>query len=147
MERDDAVTMKGNPLTLIGPELKKGDPAPDFRCMEAFGSEVDLGSFGDDVKVFNVVVSVDTPVCDVQIRRFNEEAAGLSGLGTDNNGEHGSSVCAEPLLRGRRSGEGEDGVRLPVRFFRRGLRGAYKGKPSSCPLDFCCGPRQHARSC
>ncbi|MYF48518.1 MAG: thiol peroxidase, partial [Candidatus Dadabacteria bacterium] len=39
---------------------------------------VDLGSFGDDVKVFNVVVSVDTPVCDVQIKRFNEEAAGLS---------------------------------------------------------------------
>ena len=70
--------MKGNPITLIGPELKKGDPAPDFRCMEAFGSEVDLGNFGDDVKVFNVVVSVDTPVCDVQIRRFNEEAAGLS---------------------------------------------------------------------
>lgn len=78
MERDDAVTMKGNPITLIGPELKKGDQAPDFRCMEAFGSEIDLGSFGDDVKVFNVVVSVDTPVCDVQIRRFNEEAAGLS---------------------------------------------------------------------
>ena len=78
MERDDAVKMKGNPITLIGPELKKGDKAPDFRCMEAFGSAVDLGSFGDDVKVFNVVVSVDTPVCDVQIRRFNEEAAGLS---------------------------------------------------------------------
>ena len=78
MERDDAVKMKGNPITLIGPELKKGDPAPDFRCMEAFGSEVDLESFGDDVKVFNVVVSVDTPVCDVQIRRFNEEAAALS---------------------------------------------------------------------
>ena len=78
MERDGAVKMKGNPLTLIGPELKKGDPAPDFRCMEAFGSEIDLGSFGDDVKVFNVVVSVDTPVCDVQIRKFNEEAAGLS---------------------------------------------------------------------
>ena len=78
MERDDAVKMKGNPITLVGPELKKGDQAPDFRCMEAFGSEVGLGSFGDDVKVFNVVVSVDTPVCDVQIRRFNEEAAGLS---------------------------------------------------------------------
>ncbi len=78
MERDDAVKMKGNPITLIGPELKKGDPAPDFRCMEAFGSQVDLESFGDNVKVFNVVVSVDTPVCDVQIRRFNEEAAALS---------------------------------------------------------------------
>lgn len=78
MERDDAVTMKGNPITLVGPELKKGDPAPDFRCVETLGSEVSLESFGDDVKVFNVVVSVDTPVCDVQIRRFNEEAAALS---------------------------------------------------------------------
>lgn len=78
MERDDAVKMKGNPITLIGPELKKGDPAPDFKCAETLGSEIGLESFGDDVKVFNVVVSVDTPVCDVQIRRFNEEAAGLS---------------------------------------------------------------------
>ena len=78
MERDDAVKMKGNPITLIGPELKKGDPAPDFRCVETLGSEISLESFGDSVKVFNVVVSVDTPVCDVQIRKFNEEAAGLS---------------------------------------------------------------------
>lgn len=78
MERDDAVKMKGNPLTLIGPELRKGDTAPGFRCVETFGSEINLESFGDDIKVFNVVVSVDTPVCDVQIRRFNEEAAELS---------------------------------------------------------------------
>ncbi len=78
MERDDAVKMKGNPITLIGPELKKGDQAPDFRCVENLGSEISLESFGNDVKVFNVVVSVDTPVCDVQIRRFNEEAAELS---------------------------------------------------------------------
>lgn len=78
MERDDAVKMKGNPITLIGPELKKGDKAPNFRCVETFGSEIGLESFGDGVKVFNVVVSVDTPVCDVQIRRFNEEAAELS---------------------------------------------------------------------
>lgn len=78
MERDDAVKMKGNPITLIGPELKKGDQAPDFRCAEILGSEISLENFGDDVKVFNVVVSVDTPVCDIQIRRFNEEAAALS---------------------------------------------------------------------
>lgn len=78
MERDDAVKMKGNPITLIGPELKKGDQAPDFRCVETLGSEISLENFGDDVKVFNVVVSVDTPVCDVQIRRFNEEGAALS---------------------------------------------------------------------
>ncbi len=78
MERENAVKLKGTPFTLIGPELKKGGRAPDFRCVETLGSEVSLGSFGDDVKVFNVVVSVDTPVCDVQIRRFNEEAAELS---------------------------------------------------------------------
>ena len=52
MERDDAVTMKGNPLTLIGPELKKGDQAPDFRCVENLGSEISLENFGNDVKVF-----------------------------------------------------------------------------------------------
>ena len=78
MERENAVKLKGTPLTLIGPELKKGDQAPDFRCVETLGSEISLENFGDDVKVFNVVVSVDTPVCDVQIRRFNEEASALS---------------------------------------------------------------------
>ena len=78
MERQDAVTMKGSPLTLIGPELGAGDAAPDFTCVETLGSEVNLASFGGGVVIFNVVVSVDTPVCDVQIRRFNEEAAGLS---------------------------------------------------------------------
>ncbi len=78
MERENAVTLGGNPLTLVGPELKKGDQAPDFNCVQSLGSEVSLESFGDDIKVFNVVVSVDTPVCDVQIRRFNEEAAALS---------------------------------------------------------------------
>ncbi len=78
MERENVVKMKGNPLTLIGPELKQGELAPDFICVETLGSEITLGDFGDGIKVFNVVVSVDTPVCDVQIRRFNEEAAGLS---------------------------------------------------------------------
>ena len=79
MERKNAVTMKGSPLTLIGPELRAGDDAPDFTCVETFGSEANLASFGGGVVIFNVVVSVDTPVCDVQIRKFNEEAAGLSG--------------------------------------------------------------------
>ncbi len=78
MERENAVKLKGTPLTLIGPELKRGDQAPDFTCVETLGSEVSLENFSDDVKVFNVVVSVDTPVCDVQIRRFNEEAVALS---------------------------------------------------------------------
>ncbi len=78
MERKGAVTMKGSPLTLTGPRLDKGSAAPDFRCVENLGSEITLESLGSDIKVFNVVVSVDTPVCDAQIRRFNEETAGLS---------------------------------------------------------------------
>ena len=139
MERDDAVKMKGNPITLIGPELKKGDQAPDFRCAETLGSEISLENFGDDVKVFNVVVSVDTPVCDVQIRRFNEEAAAFSDSVQIITVSMDLPFRAEPLLRGRRSGEGKDGVRLPVRFFRRGIRGAYKGEQASCPRDFRCG--------
>ena len=136
MERENVVTMKGNPLTLVGPEIKKGDTAPAFKCVETLGSEIDLESFGDNIKVFNVVVSVDTPVCDVQIRRFNEEAVELSGFRAGRNDQHGSSFRSEQVLRRRRNREGADGVRLPGCFFRRGLRSAYKGKPSFSPLNF-----------
>ena len=79
-ERPGAVTMKGNPVTLVGPELKVGDKAPDFKTVEAFGSPaVTMGDLKGKVKVFNVIVSLDTPVCDVQTRRFNQEAASLPG--------------------------------------------------------------------
>ncbi|HEX9666857.1 MAG TPA: thiol peroxidase [Thermodesulfobacteriota bacterium] len=79
-ERPGAVKMKGNPVTLLGPEIKVGDKAPDFNAIEALGSPpVTLGSLKGKVKVFNVVVSVDTPVCDVQTKRFNQEAASLPG--------------------------------------------------------------------
>jgi thiol peroxidase len=76
-ERTGVVTLKGNPMTLIGPEVKGGDKAPDFSSLEALGSPVGLGDLEGKVKVFNVVVSVDTPVCDVQTKRFNQEAAEL----------------------------------------------------------------------
>jgi thiol peroxidase len=76
-ERPGAITMRGNPVTLVGPEIKVGDKAPNFIALEALGSPVTLESFKNKVKVFNVVVSVDTPVCDAQTRRFNEEAAKL----------------------------------------------------------------------
>lgn len=76
-ERTGAVTLKGNPVTLVGPEIKVGDKAPDFSSLEALGSPVGLGDLEGKVKIFNVIVSVDTPVCDVQTKRFNEEAAGL----------------------------------------------------------------------
>ncbi|HWP93268.1 MAG TPA: thiol peroxidase [Thermodesulfobacteriota bacterium] len=73
-ERPGAVTMRGNPVTLIGPEIKVGDKAPKFTALKALGSPITLDDLKDKIKVFNVVVSVDTPVCDAQCRRFNEEA-------------------------------------------------------------------------
>lgn len=80
MERPAAVTLKGSPLTLIGPELKAGDKAPDFTCVDANLKPVSLAETGNPVRIFSVVPSLDTPVCDAQTRRFNEEAAKLPGV-------------------------------------------------------------------
>jgi len=77
MERPGAATMKGNPLTLIGPELKPGDTAPDFSTVDNSLKPVTLNDTGMNVRIFSVVPSLDTPVCDAQTKRFNEEAAKL----------------------------------------------------------------------
>ncbi|MGH9721224.1 MAG: thiol peroxidase [Bryobacteraceae bacterium] len=77
MERAGATTMKGNPLTLIGPELKSGDKAPDFQVIDSSLSAVNLAKTGNSVRIISVVPSLDTPVCDMQTKRFNEEAAKL----------------------------------------------------------------------
>lgn len=74
IKRKGAVTMKGKPLTLIGPELKAGDKAPGFKLVANDLSEVTLDNFKGKTLVISVVVSLDTPVCDLQIRRFNEQA-------------------------------------------------------------------------
>jgi thiol peroxidase len=78
-ERDGAVRLKGNPITLIGPELKVGDKAPDFTCDQGLMPSVSLSDMGDAIKVFSVVLSVDTPVCSSQIRKFNEAVASING--------------------------------------------------------------------
>lgn len=80
MERPGATTMKGGPLTLIGPELKAGDAAPDFAAVDTGLKPVDLAKTGTGVRIFSVVPSLDTPVCDMQTRRFNEEAAKLPNV-------------------------------------------------------------------
>lgn len=77
VERTGAVTFKGNPLTAQGPELKVGDPAPDFKVLAADLSEVTLATTGNRVRLFNVVPSLDTPICAEQTRRFNQELAKL----------------------------------------------------------------------
>jgi thiol peroxidase len=80
MERPGATTLKGNPLTLIGPELKAGDKAPDFNLVDNGLKNVTLADTGNNVRILSVVPSLDTPVCDAQTKRFNEEASKLSGV-------------------------------------------------------------------
>ena len=80
MERAGATTLKGNPLTLVGPELKAGDQAPDFSLVDNSLKPVTLKDTGNNVRIISVVPSLDTPVCDAQTKRFNEEAARLPGV-------------------------------------------------------------------
>jgi thioredoxin-dependent peroxiredoxin len=68
MERAAATTMRGNPLTLVGPELKAGDKAPDFATIDSSMKPVTLSD------------TLDTPVCDAQTKRFNEEAGKLDSV-------------------------------------------------------------------
>jgi thioredoxin-dependent peroxiredoxin len=72
--------MRGNPLTLVGPELKTGDPAPDFNLVDGSLKPVTLKDTGNHVRIISVIPSLDTPVCDAQTKRFNEEAAKLQGV-------------------------------------------------------------------
>ena len=78
-ERTGVITFKGNPLTLIGPELKAGDKAPDFQVLAGDLSAVTLANSAGKTRLISVVPSLDTPVCDQQTRKFNEEAANLPG--------------------------------------------------------------------
>ncbi len=72
-----AVTLKGKPVTLLGKEVNVGQPAPDCTLIANDLSEVKLSSFKGKKVIFSVVPSLDTPVCDKQTKRFNEEAARL----------------------------------------------------------------------
>jgi len=76
-ERSAAVTMHGNPLTLVGKEPGIGDPAPDVELLDNGLNAVKLSSFQGKVCVISSVPSLDTPVCDIETRRFNEAAGKL----------------------------------------------------------------------
>ena len=79
-ERRGVVKFKGNPLTLIGPELKVGSKAPDFQVLTQELSPLNLASVAGKTLLISVVPSLDTPVCDAQTRRFNQEAAKLPNV-------------------------------------------------------------------
>jgi thioredoxin-dependent peroxiredoxin len=78
-ERKGAVTMRGNPMTLVGPELKAGQKAPAFTAVGKGMAPVTLDQFKGKVKIIAAIPSLDTPVCDAETRRFNEEASKLPG--------------------------------------------------------------------
>ena len=78
-ERKGIITFKGNPVTLLGPEIRVGDKAPDFQVVDTSLAPVTLADFRGKVKVLSAVPSLDTPVCDRETRRFNQEAAKLPG--------------------------------------------------------------------
>ena len=78
-EKAGIITFKGNPMTLLGPELKVGEKAPDFSVVDNALAATNLASYAGKVKIISAVPSLDTPVCDTETRRFNQEAAGLSG--------------------------------------------------------------------
>ena len=78
-ERKEAVAMKGNPLTLLGPELKAGDKAPGFTVLDGDLSEVAFSPGSSQGTVLMSVPSLDTGVCDTEVRKFNQEIDKLDG--------------------------------------------------------------------
>jgi thiol peroxidase len=80
MERPGATTLRGNPLTVLGPALQPGEKAPDFKAVDDSLKDVNLAGTGNGIRIFSVVPSLDTPVCDAQTKRFNEEAGKLPNV-------------------------------------------------------------------
>ncbi len=76
-ERSGIATIEGKPLTLVGEEVKVGDKAPDFTVLDNDLSPVNFSSYRGKVCVISSVPSLDTPVCDTETRRFNQEAGRL----------------------------------------------------------------------
>ncbi len=77
-ERYGVVAFRGNPLTLLGPDLKVGEKAPEFRVVDTDLNPVSLRDFAGKFLLISVTPSLDTSVCDLQGRKFNELAANLS---------------------------------------------------------------------
>jgi thiol peroxidase len=76
-ERAGLVTMGGNPLTLVGNEVRTGEMAPDFAALDPDLTPIKLSSYRGKTCVISSVPSLDTPVCDMETRKFNEEATKL----------------------------------------------------------------------
>ncbi|MHC4638621.1 MAG: thiol peroxidase [Planctomycetota bacterium] len=76
-QRKGIITVQGNPLTLLGNELSIGDIAADFEVLDGDLATVKLSDFAGKVRIICSVPSLDTPVCDIETKKFNEQAAYL----------------------------------------------------------------------
>jgi len=76
-ERTGIITFKGNPMTLLGPDIKVGDPAPEFQVVDNGLQPVRLADSKGKIRLITAVPSLDTPVCDTMTRQFNQDAANL----------------------------------------------------------------------
>lgn len=79
-KRKDLVTMGGNPVTLLGKEIRVGDKAPEFTVLKSDLSLFTLEDAGNEVKIISVVPSLDTGVCELQTINFNETATELGDV-------------------------------------------------------------------
>jgi thiol peroxidase len=77
VEREGEVTMKGNPLTLLGPRIDANEDAPEFTALKNLMTPVSLSESDGKVRILLSVPSLDTPVCSLETKRFNEEAKKL----------------------------------------------------------------------
>jgi thiol peroxidase len=77
-ESAGSITWRGNPLTLLGKKLHPGEPAPDFEVLDNKLQSVRLSNYRGKVCVISSLPSLDTPTCDMETRRFNDEAGKLS---------------------------------------------------------------------
>ena len=75
-----SVTFKGNPVNLVGTEVKVGQTAPDFKAQKTDMSDYTLGSSSEKTRIILSVPSLDTPVCDSETRQFNREAAKIPNV-------------------------------------------------------------------
>jgi thiol peroxidase len=108
-ERAGVVTFKGQPMTLLGPALRRGDPAPSFALTSGDLSTVTPEILLDEGKraaLLIVVPSLDTNVCSLESKKFNDR------LG-ERRGQHGFAVCASPLVHRRRRRQAADAFGLP----------------------------------
>lgn len=102
-----SVTLRGNALALEGPELKVGDAAPDATLRKDLVTDAKLSDGKGKARIYSVVPSVDTPVCALQTKRFNEEAAKLPNV------DFYTISCDLPMAQGRFCGaEGIDKERV-----------------------------------